>query len=200
MASLLILPSSWTFERPRRRSRRFASARTAAGRSYTDDGLGCGGCGRGYELDGVIPILVPEYDADVERRQAYLDNYERMARARTSTTGAVPGIFDLMHSTLIEFVGDVRGKRVLDLGSAYGSYRNVLDAELKVAGSASALPALRRIPPDSGIVPVCGDAEFLPIREDFDVVIISDSASSTCSTRGALVARLTNDLRPSRRA
>jgi SAM-dependent methyltransferase len=117
-------------------------------------------------------VLLPTYP-DPDRREAYRLNYERIAEDDLRDP-IVSDRFDLMHRLLVDFIGDVRGQAVLDVGSAHASYLSVLEARLKVAVDL-ALPYLREIPVDSGIVRICGDAEYLPVRpERFDVVIISD--------------------------
>jgi uncharacterized protein YbaR (Trm112 family) len=137
-----------------------------------DGELWCPACGRSYPFVDGIPVLSPSYP-DPERREAYRLNYERIAEDDLRHP-IVHDRFDLMHRLLVDFIGDVRGQAVLDVGSAHASYLSVLDAGVKVAVDL-ALPYLRKIPPDSGILRVCGDAEYLPVRPElFDVVVISD--------------------------
>jgi SAM-dependent methyltransferase len=161
------------------------------------EGLRCLGCGRDYEIEeGGIPVLMPTYH-DAETRERYLRNYEQVAEDDLRDP-IVAGRFDLMHRDLIDFVGDVRGQAVLDVGSAYGSYLSELDARVRVAVDI-ALPYLKAMDPTSTLLRICADAERLPVRlEAFDVVIISDVLEHLLEP-SALVAHLADGLRPDAR-
>jgi uncharacterized protein YbaR (Trm112 family) len=158
--------------------------------------LWCAACSRAYPFVDDIPVLLPRY-ADADRRDAYRRNYERIAEDDLQTP-IVRDRFDLMHRLLVDFIGDVRGKSVLDIGSANASYLSVLDAGAKVAVDL-ALPYLQHVPADSGIVRVCGDAEYLPVRPElFDVVVISDVLEHLLVPE-SLVGILTTALSPTTR-
>jgi SAM-dependent methyltransferase len=117
-----------------------------------------------------VPILLPlSNDSTGER---YLANYEAMAT--DDLAKPFEGNRPARHEKLIGFIGSVAGKRVLDIGSSDATYLRQMDAGLKVALDI-AFEYLVKIPEDSGVVAVCGDAEHLPIKAGaFDVVIISD--------------------------
>lgn len=134
------------------------------------DALVCTECGNTYPVESGVPVLLPPYDQVHER---YRRNYETMAEDDLRSP-IVENRFELMHETLLRFIGDTRGKRILDVGSAYGSYLRELDGSSKVAVDL-ALPYLRAIPAETAIVRICGDAEQLPVRlAEFDVIIVSD--------------------------
>jgi uncharacterized protein YbaR (Trm112 family) len=136
----------------------------------TESSLQCLTCGTCYEIKDGIPILLPHY-TEAERNR-YLCCYQDLAQDDL----AVPleGKREARHSVLINFVGDVRGKRVLDIGSSNGIYLRQLDAGFKVAFDL-AHPFLAAIPKSEGIIPICGDAETLPFQPGFfDVIIVSD--------------------------
>jgi SAM-dependent methyltransferase len=132
--------------------------------------LSCAGCGATYEAADGIPILLAEITD--ETRQRYLDNYERVAEADLAEP--LEPYREARHARLASFIGDVRGKTVLEIGSSNGLFLRRIDAGFKVAFDI-ALPYLRVIPDTDKLAAVCGDAEKLPFRRGFfDVVILSD--------------------------
>ena len=154
--------------------------------------LYCDRCEQRYEvLDGIAKLL-PEYKEEV--RERYFRNYEAIAQDDLGKP-IVENRYSLLHSALVKFIGDVRGKTVLDIGSAYGSYLTRLEAKCKVAVDL-ALPYLRTIPASSNIMRVWGDAEQLPVKlELFDIVIVSDVLEHMLKPE-ALVALLAEECKP----
>jgi SAM-dependent methyltransferase len=134
------------------------------------DGLACETCRMSFELRNGVLVLLPPYDD--ERQLRYVSSYNDVARDDLIT----PFEYDRAkrHQTLLDFIGDVRGKRVLDIGSSDAAYLRRLDASSKVALDI-ALPFLEAIPAETGVIRVCGDAETLPFRSGaFDVIVVSD--------------------------
>lgn len=131
--------------------------------------VACTECGAGFPIRAGVLHLLPTLDSELER---YVSNYEAIARADLEQ----PFEYDreTRHAALLDFIGDVRGKRVLDVGSSNGGYIALIDASHRTALDIAA-PFLEAIPAATGVVRVCGDAENLPFRRGaFDVVIISD--------------------------
>jgi len=156
--------------------------------------LTCSGCRRAYEIRSGIPILLPTYTEEI--RDRYLRSYEKIAR--DDLTQPLEPLRHIRHRNLIRFIGDVRGQRVLDIGSSYAGYLGRLEAGQKIALDI-ALPFLEAIPPDSGVLRVCADAETLPIRNGVvDVVIISDVLEHLLEPE-KLAARLLAVCRPNTR-
>jgi SAM-dependent methyltransferase len=114
--------------------------------------------------------LLGEITDDTRRR--YFDNYERLAEADLAEP--LERHRAARHARLVSFIGDVRGKTVLEIGSSNGLYLRRIDASFKVAFDI-ALPYLRAMPAADKLAAVCGDAEKLPFRQGFfAVVILSD--------------------------
>ncbi len=134
------------------------------------DRLRCTDCGAAYRLQEGIPVLLVEpKDPQTLDYREFCDGLARrdLREPLVPDKGAYQDV-------LVKFIGKVRGRRVLDVGSSQGLYLRRLDAGLKVALDL-ALPYLREIPPESGIVRICADAERLPVKPGFfDVIILSD--------------------------
>jgi SAM-dependent methyltransferase len=109
-----------------------------------------------------------------ERHARYSEVYDDIARADLETSLEHTAVRQARHVSLRRFVGDVRGARVLDIGSSHAALLQALDAQVKVAFDI-ALPYLREIGGDAGIHRVRGDAEALPFRPGaFDVIVLTD--------------------------
>lgn len=136
-----------------------------------DGELRCSACGHPFEVVDGVPILLDPGD-DGPQRQAYRESYERLAR--DDLVAPLESDRASRHETLRRFVGDVHGKRVLDVGASNALFLRTLDADLRVAVDV-ALPYLQAIPSDVDVLRVCADAERLPFaRGAFDVIVISD--------------------------
>ena len=132
-------------------------------------GLMCAACERSFETPGGIPILLGGEDA---KRVGYRRAYEDLAREDLHKPLVADK--DVYLGPFRKFIGNVRGKRVLDVGSSQGVYLERLDADVKVAVDL-ARPYLEAIEPETGIVRVCADAERLPFKPGyFDVIIVAD--------------------------
>lgn len=157
-----------------------------------DAGLQCTTCGLTYEILDGIPVVLPRYSD--ETRARYRENYDQIARDDLDSP-IVAGRFELLHALLLEFIGDVTGKRVLDIGSAYGSYLEKLSGTTQRVAVDIALPYLERIPAGSGIIRICCDAEALPVALDqFDVIVVSDVFEHLLEPE-ALVTRMMQEVR-----
>jgi SAM-dependent methyltransferase len=156
--------------------------------------LGCRSCGRSYRVEDGIAVLLPEYEDDVRRR--YFENYERIAHDDIEKPFEPHRSY--RHDVLRDFVGDVRGRRVLDIGSSDAAYLRQLDAAFRVAVDI-ALPYLKTVPDVDGLARVCADAEYLPFRPgSFDVIVISGVLEHLLEP-AKLVAHLVNICHPGTR-
>ena len=138
--------------------------------SQVGESLQCQSCKKMYEIRNGIPILLPHYED--ETKQRYFENYEKISVDDLKSSLEVRR--DIRHTVLIDFFGNLKGKRVLDIGSSDAQYLRSMNAAFKVAFDIS-LPYLNAITTSNELKCVCGDAEQLPFKRGFfDVIIISD--------------------------
>lgn len=153
--------------------------------------LGCTRCGEAYDVVDGVPVLLRAADA---LRVDYRESYERLARDDLAEP-VVAGRFALLHAKLVSFIGDVSGQRVLDIGSAYGSYLRELSGARERVALDLALPYLRAMSDGDAHLRVCADAEDLPVALDrFDVIVLSDVLEHVLDAE-AVVARLRDEVR-----
>lgn len=134
--------------------------------------LQCTACQKVYEIQDGIPVLLPDYD---EQQSRYQQNYEHIAENFLSTNKYAADKVAFRHSALLNFIGpNKRGKKILDIGSSHAAYLNEIEAEFKVAFDIAQI-YLKLIPASTCIVPIQGDAEYLPFKAGFfDVIVIAD--------------------------
>ena len=138
-----------------------------------NDNLTCVACQHRYPIENGIPVLLPDYEDNLQER--YQENYENIAQTFIDTNKSHTDNVTGRHETLLNFVGSKHdNQRVLDIGSSHALYLDKIQADFKVALDI-AVTYLRLIPHSTNIVPVQGDAEKLPFKKGFfDIIIIAD--------------------------
>jgi len=157
----------------------------------------CSDCGRAFEReDGVISLLATA-DRDEPIVSAYRDHYERIAADDLQQSIQLEDHLELEADRLIDAVGDVRGLAVCDVGVGKGMLLERLRARgaRSVTGIDLARPYLRRLSGRNGVRLVLADAERLPFRSEFDVVVSSDVLEHVLNVGDFLVS-VRNALRP----
>lgn len=161
-----------------------------------EEGLECRACARTYSVRDNVAILLTEYEDDLHER--YFSTYEDIARRDLQDPLEVPAVRAARHRDLVRFIGNVRGKRVLGIGSSNALYLRTMKADTRVAFDI-AFPYLAQVPQQPGLHRVCGDAEVLPFRAGyFDVIVISDVLEHVLDP-GRLVDRIAAIARPDTR-
>jgi SAM-dependent methyltransferase len=138
--------------------------------------LSCLRCAwEGEELDG-IPVLLSARDRDSALFSRYLTNYDEIAGDDLKQGIQEEGLQRFFNQRLLEYLGPVAGQRVCDVGLGKGI---VFDA-LRTAGVRwlvgvdIAKPYLERFVGLDRAHVVLANAENLPFRDTFDVVIATD--------------------------
>ncbi len=140
------------------------------------DSLTCAACGwAGSRIDGV-PVLLSTHDRGSELFSRYLTNYDRIADDDL-TVGIQPeGLQQFFNDQLFSYLGALTGKRVCDVGIGKG----ILFEKLRKSDVASlvgidiSMPYLTRFAGLPGELVVLANAENLPFRDSFDLVIATD--------------------------
>jgi SAM-dependent methyltransferase len=142
------------------------------------DGLACAACGwEGSRLDGV-PVMLATRDRDSGLFSRYLDNYDQIADDDLAAGIQEERTQRFFNERALGYLGDLAGKRVLDVGIGKG----ILLEQLRRGGVASlagvdiSMPYLRRFAAADDVRVVMANAENLPFRESFDLVIATDIA------------------------
>ena len=108
--------------------------------------------------------------------QAYAESYEELAQINIEKSNIDRTYLHHLARNVVNYVGDVRGKTVCDVGVGQGSLcRELLAAgAARVTGIDVAVSFLKNLPEDQRIERVLANAENLPYQEAFDVLVSTD--------------------------
>jgi 2-polyprenyl-3-methyl-5-hydroxy-6-metoxy-1,4-benzoquinol methylase len=136
----------------------------------------CEHCGRVFEHEEGIPTLLSSDDLAEPIARAYRDHYDDIARDDLAEGIQIEDHMVVEADRLLETVGDVHGLAVCDVGVGKGMLLERLAAASprSLIGVDLALPYLRRLGDREGVRLVRADAERLPFRSEFDVLVSSD--------------------------
>jgi SAM-dependent methyltransferase len=142
------------------------------------EALKCPACGwEGSRLDGV-PVMLSSRDRASELFSRYLANYDRIAEDDLEVGIQGDRLQQLFNDRALGYLGDLAGRRVCDVGIGKG----ILFEKLRRGGVASlagvdiSMPYLRRFATAGDAHVVLANAENLPFRASFDLVIATDIA------------------------
>ena len=165
----------------------------------------CQNCGWEGSSTGGVPVLLSARDRDSELFGRYLTNYDRIAVDDLNVGIQAGTLQQFFNDQLLGYLGSVAGLRVCDVGIGKG----ILFEELRRRGPASligvdiSMPYLERFAQAPDVNVVLANAENLPFRDAFDLVIATDilehvmnvgdvmiSIRESLATRGRLVVRV----------
>ena len=135
----------------------------------------CRYCGWVLERRDGYPIMLSPRDRRDPTFRAYLDNYDEIARDDLRESLQPAEFLEVQSERLARTAGDVRGLDVCDVGVGQGLLVRKLAAAgaVSVTGVDIATAYLHRLH-DTGARLVVANAENLPFRNEFDLVVASD--------------------------
>jgi SAM-dependent methyltransferase len=145
-------------------------------RPYGDfEAPSCLDCAWTLEHSDALPVMLSAGDRGDPTFRAYLANYDEIARDDLDDSIQPEEYLEIQGRRLAEHVGPLEDLDVCDLGVGQGRMvRAALAAgAASVTGVDIAAPYMRRLK-DSGARLVIANAENLPFREEFDVLVASE--------------------------
>jgi SAM-dependent methyltransferase len=136
----------------------------------------CVACGwSARRLDGVLDFL-SQHQRDDETLRAYNQNYEQLAKDNIKRSNIDRTFLRRQARNLADYVGDVKGLRVCEIGIGQG----FLCEELLKRGAAQitavdvAISFLQRFVGTPKVETYLANAETLPFRRAFDLIVSTD--------------------------
>jgi SAM-dependent methyltransferase len=146
------------------------------GSTVAFDDEACALCGWHLATEDGTPVFMSQADRESAILSAYTELYERIARDDLEQSIQAREALEIEASRLLESIGDVGGKDVCEVGVGQGALLAKLATlgPRSVVGVELARPYLERLSSGGTTRVVRANAEHLPFREEFDVVIASD--------------------------
>lgn len=142
--------------------------------AYDDDG--CAVCAWKLTIEDGTPVFLSDRDRQSPIFTAYTDLYEQIARDDLQQSIQAQEVLESEALHLLDSVGEVHGRDICEVGVGQGVLFRKL-AELgprSLVGVEVARAYLQRLAVDEGHRVVRANAEYLPFREEFDLVVASD--------------------------
>ena len=136
----------------------------------------CPHCERVFERSDGVPELLASADLEAPIFSAYRSHYDQLAEEDLTVSIQWEDHHRIETERLFATIGDVRGLDVCDVGVGKGVLLDLLqEAEAaSITGVDIALPYLRRLAAGPGVRILLANAERLPFRGEFDVVVATD--------------------------
>jgi SAM-dependent methyltransferase len=152
--------------------------------------VACSDCGWGAEQVGGIPSFLSTSDRNGGLFAKYSDNYERIAK--DDLEHSIQDSTFLQHQArqLRAYLGEVQGRSICDVGIGQGILLDLLQADKPRAltGVDVAATYLSRYVGRVDLRPVLANAENLPFRDEFDLVVAADVAEHVLNVSDLLVS------------
>lgn len=152
------------------------------------DGTTCENCDwRGERKEG-IPSYLSKRDSSDPVLRSYFDNYDRIASDDLEDSIMDERYVQNLASNLCNLVYVTEGAGVCDIGSGKGFFAKNLLAKgaRRVTAVDISIDYLRRLRAVDGLRPVIANAENLPFREEFDIIVTSDVLEHVMNVGSAL--------------
>src|SRR3954447_18554164 len=137
----------------------------------------CPSCGWHLRRAGAgVPVMLSTADQTSSLFAAYTANYERIANDDLMESIQPAEFLDVQADRLQHHIGDVSGRRVCDVGIGQGLlFERLRHAQpMSLTGIDIAPPYLERFSEWHDVELVVANAENLPFREEFDVIVAAD--------------------------
>jgi SAM-dependent methyltransferase len=151
---------------------------SSAPHTHIDDGeASCASCGRAYPIDdGIVDLLLDDLPTDDDSRHEMNLREGEHQLVRGSPGSKMGWRDDAEIETVVERIGDVTGKTVLDLGCGPGAYTRKLVAAARLIGVDFSWTALRKnqkqLPKDARVGLVRADVATLRLAPGaFDLAL-----------------------------
>lgn len=159
---------------------------------------GCAACGwRPVVDDGVINLMT-EADVASPVLASYFRNYDRIAEDDLNAPILNLTYVEHQSRNLARYAGNVvEGRTIMDLGCGRGFLTRMLHdggAKTVVAIDIS-MAYLRRLADLPGVIPVLANAERLPFRDAFDLIVSTDVMEHVLNL-GSFLVSVNQSLRP----
>lgn len=134
-----------------------------------EDKIECISCQSTYPIvDNIVVFDLIETDIE----QSYVKSYEKLAN--DDLQHALVSNREAYHKPFLSFLGNLKGKKILDVGSSNALYLKQIECDFRACIDI-ALPFLKDIPEGAVDLKICGDAEKIKfVPGFFDVFITAD--------------------------
>lgn len=145
-------------------------------RALADLNAGCTSCGWKPVVDNGVLNLMTEADYASPVLADYFRNYDRIAEDDLNAPILNLAYVEHQARNLARYAGNVKGRTIMDLGCG----RGILTRMLHNAGAKAVVAIdistayLRKLTDRPGVTPVLANAERLPFRNVFDLVVSTD--------------------------
>jgi SAM-dependent methyltransferase len=136
----------------------------------------CQACGwERLDRDG-IPDFLSSSDRDAALFSRYAENYDTIADEDLKESIQPTAYLDVQAERLYSYVGDLKGRRVCEIGVGQGRlFEQMRQARpTRLAGVDIAQAYLARFVGLDGVDVLVANAENLPFRSEFDLIVASD--------------------------